>query len=40
LSIHNQIEDPLTDSTLPQLCLVVYSPNVYQQLIDDIAAID
>lgn len=30
----------VSDLTCPQLCLMVYSPNVYQEMIDRIAEAD
>lgn len=38
LEIGNKVKSSgVNDLTCPQLCLMVYSPNVYQQMIDHIA---
>jgi len=35
LTFNNRVEEAvIADMTTPQMCMVVYSPNVYQKVID------
>jgi len=37
LAYNSRIEDhPIDDRTNPQQCIVVYSPNIYQKIIDEV----